>query len=122
MDGLLTITGIIIIVFGILQIILFFKMWEMTNNIKQMKESIKDDSTFHKARLSFTKGDIDEAERLLNESYLEELTTLLPKADTPYRWEFGIMTIEKKYTAAFKKIDRPLPDFNKYRNPKMYLL
>ena len=31
------ITNIIIITFGILQIILFFKIWGMTNDIKQIK-------------------------------------------------------------------------------------
>lgn len=29
--------SIIAIIFGILQIILFFKLWSMTNNVKQMK-------------------------------------------------------------------------------------
>ncbi|MGP1544907.1 MAG: hypothetical protein ACTTI1_01045 [Prevotella intermedia] len=31
-----TFVSLIIIVFGILQIILFFKMWEMTNNVKKL--------------------------------------------------------------------------------------
>ena len=30
------VTGLIIIVFGVLQIILFFKIWGMTNNVKIM--------------------------------------------------------------------------------------
>lgn len=37
MEGLLNLVSIIIIVFGILQIILFFKLWGMTNDIKDIK-------------------------------------------------------------------------------------
>ena len=36
MEGLMQFTGIVIIAFGILQIILFFKVWGMTNNVKRI--------------------------------------------------------------------------------------
>lgn len=43
---MLTFTGIIIIVFGILQIILFFKIWGMTNDVKAIKNKyLKVDSS-----------------------------------------------------------------------------
>lgn len=41
MEGILNFVSIIIIIFGILQIILFFKLWGMTNNISEIKELIK---------------------------------------------------------------------------------
>lgn len=34
---MLTFTGLVMIVFGILQIILFFKLWGMTNDIRDIK-------------------------------------------------------------------------------------
>lgn len=37
MESTLNFASIIIIVFGILQIILFFKLWGMTNDIKEIK-------------------------------------------------------------------------------------
>lgn len=37
MEATMNIVSIIIIVFGILQIILFFKLWGMTNNVSEMK-------------------------------------------------------------------------------------
>lgn len=37
MDGILTFISIIFVVFGILQIILFFKIWGMTNDIKDIR-------------------------------------------------------------------------------------
>lgn len=41
MEATLNIVSIIIIVFGILQIILFFKLWGMTNNVNEMKNMME---------------------------------------------------------------------------------
>lgn len=41
MEGMLSFVGIIIIVFGVLQIILFFKLWGMTNNISRIKDLLE---------------------------------------------------------------------------------
>lgn len=41
MEGMLNFISIIIIVFGILQIILFFKLWGMTNNVSEMKNMME---------------------------------------------------------------------------------
>lgn len=43
MEIALNFVSIIIIVFGILQIILFFKLWGMTNDIREMKNKYMDD-------------------------------------------------------------------------------
>ena len=40
MPGWLTFMGIVIIVFGILEIVLFFKIWAMTDDVKAMKKHI----------------------------------------------------------------------------------
>ena len=44
MEGMFTFVGIIIIVFGVLQIILFFKVWGMTNDIREMKDKYMKDN------------------------------------------------------------------------------
>lgn len=41
METTLNIVSIIIIVFGILQIILFFKIWGMTDDVKEIKNMMK---------------------------------------------------------------------------------
>lgn len=41
MEGMFTFVGIIIIVFGVLQIILFFKMWGMTNKVSSIENKLK---------------------------------------------------------------------------------
>ena len=44
MEATLNLVSIIIIVFGILQIILFFKLWGMTNDIREMKDKYMKDN------------------------------------------------------------------------------
>lgn len=41
METTLNIVSIIIIIFGVLQIILFFKMWGMTNNVSEIKNMLE---------------------------------------------------------------------------------
>ncbi|WP_294590896.1 hypothetical protein [uncultured Bacteroides sp.] len=72
MEGLMQFTGIVIIAFGILQIILFFKIWGMTNDVRQLKNEFmgnSDDWTLKKAIL---KGDKDLISKMLfNEMFFE---------------------------------------------------
>ena len=55
MEDIITFTGVVMIVFGILQIILFFKIWGMTNNVSKIKgkleENLNDDAILLKAQL-----------------------------------------------------------------------
>lgn len=41
MEVMFIFVGIIVIVFGILQIILFFKIWGMTNDVSKMKDMLE---------------------------------------------------------------------------------
>ena len=41
MENILLVTSIIIIMFGILQIILFFKIWEMANDVRKIKNKTR---------------------------------------------------------------------------------
>ena len=42
MEDMLTFTGWIVIIFGILQIILFFKVWIMTDDVSRIKKNLID--------------------------------------------------------------------------------
>ena len=41
-----TFMALVFLVFGILQIILFFKVWGMTNNVKKIKDKLSEDDFF----------------------------------------------------------------------------
>ena len=57
-----TFMTIVFLVFGILQIILFFKIWGMTNNVKKIKEAFleKDFPLFGRQRGRKTHAALDE--------------------------------------------------------------
>jgi len=55
MEGLSSFTGVIIIVFGILQIILFFKLWGMTDDIKTIKDKYLESSSNNPIATEVTK-------------------------------------------------------------------
>lgn len=40
MDGFLTFMSFVVLVFGILQIILFFKLWGMTNDVRTIRKHL----------------------------------------------------------------------------------
>lgn len=122
MEGLAIFVSLIIIAFGILQIVLFFKIWGMTNNIKRIWKKIDHEKNFSIAGLSYIQGNIDETEKLLNEAFLKDVVNLSENTNDWEEWDKGYNLLESKYTKAFKKIERPAPDFKKYRNPKIYLV
>lgn len=114
--------SVILIVFGILQIILFFKVWGMTNSVKRIQDKMDDQDFVAKACYSYLKGDIDETERLLNDAFLLEVSVLSKSSRAYQDWYQLYDKLVLKYKRAFKKIDKPTPDFEKYRDPKIYLL
>lgn len=122
MEDLMTFTGIVMIAFGILQIILFFKIWGMTNDVSRIWKKIDNKDFLSEACLSYIKGNLDETERLANEAFLQEVAYLSKSSKSLNDWTTGYRELKKKYTRIFKKIEKPTPDFDKYDDPKMYLL
>lgn len=122
MEGLIQFTGIVMIAFGILQIILFFKVWGMTNNVKRIWKKIDNKDFLSNACISYIKGDLEETEKLANEAFIQEVALLSKSSESYEAWADGYKELKEKYTRIFKKIDKPTPDFNKYEDPKIYLL
>lgn len=122
MEGLMAFAGVVMIAFGILQIILFFKIWGMTNDVKRIWKKVNNDDFLSDACLSYLKGNIEEVEKQANEAFLQEVALLSKSSESYEDWANGFNQIEEKYTRLFKKIDKSAPDFEKYKDVKMYLL
>ena len=86
MEGLIQFTGIVMIVFGILQIILFFKIWGMTNNVKRIWKKIDNKDFLSDACVSYIKGNLEETERLANEAFLQEVALLSKSSESYEDW------------------------------------
>jgi len=96
MEGLMTFTGFIIIVFGVLQIILFFKLWGMTNDIKDIRNKYLEEN--HSNTSSFTsttpkyKGEIPGEDAKFKE---DDLVVLI---STGRQMRVKRVTAESKYS------------------------
>ena len=86
MEGLIQFTGIVMIVFGILQIILFFKIWGMTNNVKRIWKKIDNKDFLSDACVSYIKGNLEDTERLANEAFLQEVALLSISSESYEDW------------------------------------
>lgn len=122
MEGLIQFTGIVMIAFGILQIILFFKVWGMTNNVKRIWRKIDNKDFLSEACVSYLKGDIEDTEKLANEAFIQEVALLSKTSESYEDWLNDFNKLEEKYTRIFQKIEKQAPDFEKYRETKIYLL
>ena len=67
---------IVLLIFGVLQIILFFKVWGMTNNIKRIWKKIDNKDFLSDACIAYIKGNMEEPEKLVNEAFLQEVAFL----------------------------------------------
>ena len=65
MEDLMAFTGIVMIVFGILQIILFFKVWIMTNDVKELKNELTSIPNKWALNKAILKGDKHKIEEIL---------------------------------------------------------
>lgn len=109
MENLLTFVSIIIIVFGILQIILFFKVWGMTNRVVSIDDKLKNQK--HDYEFYMLIGEKEKAYHTLienlvirllvlrSETYGDEGFIKLANSEIPY------------YVNLIKNIDFEAPDY-----------
>ncbi len=80
LPGWLTFMGIIMIVWGILQIILFFKIWGMTNDVQALKKTLSCETTFETKgqmaryiRKNLVLGNMDNVKRILLQNFIDNV-------------------------------------------------
>lgn len=70
--------SIIIIVFGILQIMLFFKLWRMTNDVKRIKDNLINGvgASIDTAKMEFMIGNTDKAFEIFNKCFVNDTISI----------------------------------------------
>lgn len=77
MEDMQNLIGWIIIIFGVLQIILFFKVWVMTDNVKIIKENLVDDANaFEEAKKELMLGHPNNAFEIYNKCFVSDVIVL----------------------------------------------
>lgn len=109
-----TFLSVILIIFGILQIILFFKLWGMTNDVRHISEKIGGRSNNNYSQLEksiwqfLLENKKDKAIEFLNCNLSSELIEAT-------RWggettDNVIQSIKNRYQKYYKKLGVPFPE------------
>ena len=80
-DGLLEFLGVLMLIWGLLEIILFFKVWGMTNDIKAIKKGYFNETDYHgvdefmikSLRTDLILGNTDEAKKTLLKYFVDKI-------------------------------------------------
>lgn len=137
-EGFLITLFVVMLIWGFLEIVLFFKIWGMTNNIKALKEksfneglsSDNIDVTISKLRHCIFLQDIETAKKILLGKFISEIEneySLLPPGhydtikeeyvdDEKYNLQMSIRARVETLNKQFEKIGEELPEYIKQMN------
>ena len=80
MPGWFTFMGVVMIIWGVLEIILFFKIWGMTNDVKAMKKDMFNETAFSSdaelaqfVRKNIVLGNIENIKRILLQNFMDTI-------------------------------------------------
>lgn len=109
MGGFMTSLGVIIFIFGILQVILFFKLWQMTNDVRKIKSSFnRENAAEGLIRREILKGEkTSELKDLLFNSLYSELESA--KGVAIYNEKDDVPGILGKYRIYYQKAGIEFP-------------
>lgn len=100
MEGISLFVSIVIIVFGVLQIILFFKLWGMTNDVKKIKQALPNASTnISPAKMEFIIGNTDKAKEMMQKEFIFDIYLVYQKAARGY-------ITKREYIAFFNELGK----------------
>ena len=117
---MLEIVSIVVLVFGVLQIILFFKMWGMTNNVSKIKDSLlssvnADDNSNWKREFCVlvASGNKEEAKKMLLRDMINTLSfrNVVVSENESYR-EKELNSLNEKYSVYLKAVGLSLSDID----------
>lgn len=97
-------TAIIAIVVGVLQIVLFFKVWVMTNDVRKIREKMDADleiDRIDKIRIALLKGDKQQAIELLTDKLATELVKKSSEDNISPEY---IQKLKENYAKEFAKL------------------
>ena len=118
----------VVVIFGILQIILFFKIWEMTNNVKEMVQKMrfpynKEESYISEHQsiflfLLYNKGKDEARNYLLKVVWNDGYMSAMVKCRTVESFEKCRAKLKEKYQEWFDKLDEEFPAFDNIKSGK----
>ena len=118
MENMQNFIGWIIIIFVVLQIILFFKIWIMTDDVTKIKNTIQANgypNGISPAKFELAMGNIEKAKELATREFISDIykiySNVLKSENEEYVKRFNV--IEQEYRAKFDNISSFI-DFEKF--------
>ena len=87
MENITLFVSIVIIIFGVLQILLFFKLWEMTNDVKKIslkQPPSKEDELIDEAQLLCLDGEKEKAFKCYKQAFFISISELYNNISLKY--------------------------------------
>ena len=107
MEGITLFVSIVVIVFGILQIILFFKLWGMTNDVKKIRKSLPNvSSDLSPAKMEFIIGNTDKAKEMLKKEFVLDVYESYMKIVKENTEVTDPSVMEKEYSIDYDRLKR----------------
>lgn len=118
MEGIALFVSIVIIVFGILQIILFFKLWGMTNDVKKIKSSLPISlEGISPAKIEFAIGNKEKAKEMVKREFISDVYKIYREV---LSYEYSQYQQERNhYDKGYKKLEVIYK--NRFSKPEEYI-
>lgn len=105
---------IVTIVASLFQIILFFKIWMLTNDVREIKNRELD--LLKQAQLYSLKGDRKKAYELFYDSFLRVVIDAYNDSDSDYYYTGKYLKIRNRYSIISNKLGFNNVDFGRFDN------
>ena len=100
---------------AILSIVLFFKIWGMTNNIKKIKSRYINSNDLKLAQIEFLKGNKSKAKDLLDNTLFSVITDLKNSSDQS-QYDKKINFIINNLADQYQKMELEMPNIENIRS------
>lgn len=116
MEPLITLCTLIILLVGLLQIILFFKLWGMTNNVRAIRNRLPGIKFLERARDEYYQGYIQSPKKILDEEMEKRVAYLRAKRKTDKDFPYNNLLERdiKEMRGYYDEMNLIYPDFRKY--------
>ncbi|MFV0538853.1 MAG: hypothetical protein ACK5M3_16035 [Dysgonomonas sp.] len=102
---------VIIAIIGVLQIALFFKIWSMTNDVKDIKYVIDAKSHTNEALIEFLSGNKTKAKELMDKSYYHTIISYCEMSYNP-SIKYSHEHIVKLFKEGYDRMELEMPEID----------
>lgn len=117
-----TLLNVVLIVFSIFQIILFFKIWIMSNDVNDIKNNLSKNEKIIQIKVLAIKGEKDKAKEMLDELFIYEICSYKGYRENKQTYYEFFDSKELEYGTIYSELKLEAIDFYTLRENSENLL